>query len=97
MAKRMSTIINMTLLTKQEDIDSETTIAAYVATTTNGQWSYIYKRDFAGGIKTSVEIQQDSNGPDSAEFCIEKIAAFIKNLPRSGDCVNAVKIDCEVG
>lgn len=93
---RMKTIIDMTLLTKQEDVDSETTIATYVATTTNGEWEYLYKRDFSGGIKASVEIRQDSNGPDAAEFCIEKMAAFLKNLPRTGDCITNVKVDCDV-
>lgn len=93
---KMSSIINMTLQSKQEDVDSETAIAVYVATTTNGQWSYLYKRDFAGGIKTSVEIVEDSNGPDQAEFCIETLAAFLKDLPRGGQCVNGVKIDCDV-
>jgi hypothetical protein len=94
---RMQTIIDMTLLTKQEDVDSETVIATYAASCTNGQWSYLYKKDFAGGIKTRVEIREDSNGPDQAEFVIETLAAFLKNFPRSGNCIDNVKIDCDVG
>jgi hypothetical protein len=97
MANRMRTVIDMTLQSKQEDIDSGTAIAAKVATCTNGEWSYIYKRDFAGGIKASVEIREDSNGPDQAEFVIETMAAFLKNLPRNGNCVDNVKIDADVG
>lgn len=93
---KMTSIIDMILESKQEDVDSETVIATYVATCADGEWSYLYKRDFAGGIKASVEIRQTSNGPDSAEFCIEKMAAFLKNLPRTGDCIKNVKVDCDV-
>lgn len=92
----MTSIIDMTLLNKQEDVDSEAAIVTFVAAQQNGTWQYVYKRDFSGGIKTKVEIKMDSTGPDLAELCIERLAAFIHELPRLGECVNSVKIDCDV-
>jgi hypothetical protein len=96
MAKELSVIIGMTLLTKQEDVDSETTISTFT-TTHSGIWEYLYKRDFSGGIQSKVEIKIDTNGPDEAKVYIKAIADLIKNLPRSGESVNGVKIDCDVG